>query len=62
MYNWLIEIEKPKYPISNVDENFHIEKAPTASSTSNISTICQLFSGNGCDTRRRCLYIFSHHK
>ncbi|PGK32810.1 hypothetical protein CN907_25880 [Bacillus anthracis] len=45
MYDWLIEIEEPIYPIPNIDENFHIEKVPTVSSTPNISPICQLFSG-----------------
>ncbi|MDA1679568.1 MULTISPECIES: hypothetical protein [unclassified Bacillus cereus group] len=45
MFDWLIEIDEPKYSVSNIDENFHIKKIPTVSSTPNISPICQLFSG-----------------
>lgn len=45
MFDWLIEIDEPKYSESNIDENFHIKKIPTVSSTPNISPICQLFSG-----------------
>ncbi|HDR7717018.1 hypothetical protein VSY18_12625 [Bacillus albus] len=45
MFDWLIEIDAPKYSESNIDENFHIKKIPTVSSTPNISPICQLFSG-----------------